>query len=1067
MTSSNIDFDLEGERVKQIHVIEWNHLNLWKFYPMALATSWSVRCLLYPMSVVKSRLQLQKQNNVYRGTTHAFSSILRTEGFTALYRGFWVTLPQLSASFIYSSVYEKLRNVFTTHTNIRSDQLVSALAGGAASVCTQFIFVPTDIVAQYMMVHNQSTAFSGSTKSAVVLDILKSDNLKGRYTLGLRVIRAVYKADGLLGFYRGFFSSLIMYIPSSMVFWSSYYQSLIWLKQRRALHLTNGETRDLSTLPPADQKLLLWQAISGAIGGMSAAIITNPLEVMRIRIQIMSRFARVKQWSQFHRQWHVIDAAHQDYPRGKADIAAHQLHEYDPCRVAWLAIYKGIGKTGKRQHWTEFVHLFPDAEVPDFIRRNIGNQLEQVQTVARKSTDYTAEERARFPRLMKWNPEHPIDWRQPQPPLERYDGLNSLTFKRLFSIDARNYGTQPTELTESEFDRQAERLLHQLTDFFDQLPDRVRTHADYDVSYSMGVLTVVIDPNVGTYVINKQTPNRQIWLSSPKSGPKRYDWIDNKWVYAHDGVPLLELLESEFASTFSVDVLGIDKLDFEIGSKMIAARVYVQLRSLSTVPEMMTAWVCSEYKRPLQRRQVRVPDITAGNQILVKVQASSVNPIDVRMCDGYAQEFLEMLRSMEDCRPSKLVGSIPKPKLPSVEDLRSIPLPKMPTSAEDLRPDRLLRSIPLPKMPTSAEDLRPDRLLRSIPLPNMPSVDNLLNSTKPDNPNPTSEPPSKPLEGPVNPTPAPPGGIEPPSEPHDTPGVNNPNPHPKPPGTDPLLRPSGTPDHQQTRHYSSEKPGRLPLIPGRDFCGEVVRVGSDVRGIQIGDQLIGICPVQAQGSHAAYALTTDQCVAQKPQSVNSTEAASMIYTFATVWSSFQQARIPTRNATGLRFLIHGGSGGIGTTAIQILRALDLIRELGATAVDYNAADVRDQLTREAPFDVILDCAKSPLTEWSDQLLGTWRNCVHLSLVSPWMSNTDRYGVPLGTATTAVQLFFRNLKNFASGRLFYYAFFYPDREAMLKPIIDEVRPFTDLPAAYEKVGHEHTRGKLVLDFAGIH
>ncbi|KAI6222760.1 Ferroxidase [Aphelenchoides besseyi] len=861
----------------------------------------------------------------------------------------------------------------------------------------------------------------------------------------------------------------------------------------------------------------------------------------------MSRFARVKQWSQFHRQWHVIDAAHQDvyklgekvarylsgkwkpiwhpetdcadhvvvvnckdvampgfmwkrliykfnsdYPRGKADIAAHQLHEYDPCRVAWLAIYKGIGKTGKRQHWTEFVHLFPDAEVPDFIRRNIGNQLEQVQTVARKSTDYTAEERARFPRLMKWNPEHPIDWRQPQPPLERYDGLNSLTFKRLFSIDARNYGTQPTELTESEFDRQAERLLHQLTDFFDQLPDRVRTHADYDVSYSMGVLTVVIDPNVGTYVINKQTPNRQIWLSSPKSGPKRYDWIDNKWVYAHDGVPLLELLESEFASTFSVDVLGIDKLDFEIGSKMIAARVYVQLRSLSTVPEMMTAWVCSEYKRPLQRRQVRVPDITAGNQILVKVQASSVNPIDVRMCDGYAQEFLEMLRSMEDCRPSKLVGSIPKPKLPSVEDLRSIPLPKMPTSAEDLRPDRLLRSIPLPKMPTSAEDLRPDRLLRSIPLPNMPSVDNLLNSTKPDNPNPTSEPPSKPLEGPVNPTPAPPGGIEPPSEPHDTPGVNNPNPHPKPPGTDPLLRPSGTPDHQQTRHYSSEKPGRLPLIPGRDFCGEVVRVGSDVRGIQIGDQLIGICPVQAQGSHAAYALTTDQCVAQKPQSVNSTEAASMIYTFATVWSSFQQARIPTRNATGLRFLIHGGSGGIGTTAIQILRAwnadkivatasaknLDLIRELGATAVDYNAADVRDQLTREAPFDVILDCAKSPLTEWSDQLLGTWRNCVHLSLVSPWMSNTDRYGVPLGTATTAVQLFFRNLKNFASGRLFYYAFFYPDREAMvhlselldsgkLKPIIDEVRPFTDLPAAYEKVGHEHTRGKLVLDFAGIH
>ncbi|KAI6242200.1 hypothetical protein M3Y99_00261100 [Aphelenchoides fujianensis] len=285
MTSTDTDFTCEMD-AKQLHVIEWNHLNLWKFYPMALATSWSVRCLLYPMSVVKSRLQLQKQNNVYRGTTHAFSSIVRTEGVSALYRGFWVTLPQLSASFIYSSVYEKLRNVLTTHTSLHSDQMVSACAGGAASVCTQFIFVPTDIVAQYMMVHNQSTVFSGSTKNAVVLDILKADNLKERYTLGLRVIRAVYLADGLMGFYRGFLSSLIMYIPSSMVFWSSYYQSLIWLKERRALQLTDGQSRDLSKLPPVDQKLLLWQAISGAVGGASAAIFTNPLEVMRIRIQV-------------------------------------------------------------------------------------------------------------------------------------------------------------------------------------------------------------------------------------------------------------------------------------------------------------------------------------------------------------------------------------------------------------------------------------------------------------------------------------------------------------------------------------------------------------------------------------------------------------------------------------------------------------------------------------------------------------------------------------------------------------------------------------------------------------
>ena len=49
----------------------------------------------------------------------------------------------------------------------------------------------------------------------------------------------------------------------------------------------------------------------------------------------------------------------------------------------------------------------------------------------------------------------------------------------------------------------------------------------------------------GTYVLNRQTPNKQIWLSSPKSGPKRYDFINNKWIYKHDGKSLHELLDAE------------------------------------------------------------------------------------------------------------------------------------------------------------------------------------------------------------------------------------------------------------------------------------------------------------------------------------------------------------------------------------------------------------------------------------------------------------------------------------------------------------------------------------------
>lgn len=60
-----------------------------------------------------------------------------------------------------------------------------------------------------------------------------------------------------------------------------------------------------------------------------------------------------------------------------------------------------------------------------------------------------------------------------------------------------------------------------------------------------GVLTVKFGEPHGTYVINRQTPNKQIWLSSPKSGPKRYDFINGQWTYRHDGKTLHELLDNE------------------------------------------------------------------------------------------------------------------------------------------------------------------------------------------------------------------------------------------------------------------------------------------------------------------------------------------------------------------------------------------------------------------------------------------------------------------------------------------------------------------------------------------
>lgn len=110
---------------------------------------------------------------------------------------------------------------------------------------------------------------------------------------------------------------------------------------------------------------------------------------------------------------------------------------------------------------------------------------------------------------------------------------------------------QISELSEGQYEKLADETLDALADYFEDLTDEAFTGADYDVVFSSGVLTVKVGGDHGTYVINKQTPNKQIWLSSPTSGPKRYDWTGENWVYTHDGISLHQLLSKEFSIIFN------------------------------------------------------------------------------------------------------------------------------------------------------------------------------------------------------------------------------------------------------------------------------------------------------------------------------------------------------------------------------------------------------------------------------------------------------------------------------------------------------------------------------------
>ncbi|UJR26934.1 hypothetical protein I4U23_008242 [Adineta vaga] len=126
-------------------------------------------------------------------------------------------------------------------------------------------------------------------------------------------------------------------------------------------------------------------------------------------------------------------------------------------------------------------------------------------------------------------------------------------YRNLLSLTPRfHYLTNRllSSLSPIEYETIAEETLESLTDTFEILLEKHKLPSD--VTYSNGVLTVELD-KFGTYVINKQTPNKQIWLSSPFSGPKRYDFINQTWIYKHDGVSLHQLLTKEFSNIFKKD----------------------------------------------------------------------------------------------------------------------------------------------------------------------------------------------------------------------------------------------------------------------------------------------------------------------------------------------------------------------------------------------------------------------------------------------------------------------------------------------------------------------------------
>ncbi|KAK6919456.1 Frataxin/CyaY [Dillenia turbinata] len=100
-------------------------------------------------------------------------------------------------------------------------------------------------------------------------------------------------------------------------------------------------------------------------------------------------------------------------------------------------------------------------------------------------------------------------------------------------------------LQEDEYHKLADSTIQDLLEKLEEYGDSIQVDG-FDIDYGNQVLTLKLG-SLGTYVLNKQTPNRQLWLSSPVSGPLRFDWDHNAqaWIYRRTKANLVEVLESE------------------------------------------------------------------------------------------------------------------------------------------------------------------------------------------------------------------------------------------------------------------------------------------------------------------------------------------------------------------------------------------------------------------------------------------------------------------------------------------------------------------------------------------
>jgi len=284
------------------------------------------------------------------------------------------------------------------------------------------------------------------------------------------------------------------------------------------------------------------------------------------------------------------------------------------------------------------------------------------------------------------------------------------------------------------------------------------------------------------------------------------------------------------------------------------------------------------------------------------------------------------------------------------------------------------------------------------------------------------------------------------------------------------------PDILQRKGLYPPPPGASPVL-GLEVAGRVAEIAPDVNSLRLGDM---VCALTPGGGYAEYCLVDASNCLPIPCGLTAREAAAIPETFFTVWTNaFDRGRL----ASGETLLVHGGSGGIGTTAIQLAKAFGarvfttvgsaekaaFCVKLGAeAAINYREQDFVaevTQLTHGEGVDVILDMVGAPYFEKNLGLLATDGRLVQIAV-------REGNKATLNLATMMVRrltLTGSTLRPQTVGRKAAIA---RELEKQVWPLLESggVKPVIHATLPFERVADAHRMiedgahiGKIVLEF----